>query len=260
MEFFDYKFLILLGLSLVVYFIYREVDRLHSKMEMLEREIKVNRGILNNQIKDDKPPDTTTYVENCPIEIKMLEQNFNQGNSPVHNQGNSPVSPPKIISIDILPSDNIEYQQYSHTQIPIDIYNRLNQALCVSDSIESPCESMGSKHLAIYSNDNDQYDETQNSLLESIESHKNNQLFTHNDDLSIGKTNTDVNDIINMVTSVGSDEKSNSTISEARLEKKKLSELKKIAESKNISLNKKIGGQQKSKNKQELIKEILNKK
>ena len=40
MKFFDYKFLILLGLTLVVYFIYREVEYLRSKVDKLEIELK----------------------------------------------------------------------------------------------------------------------------------------------------------------------------------------------------------------------------
>ena len=39
MKFFDYKFLILLGLTLVVYFIYREVEFLRSKVNKIETEL-----------------------------------------------------------------------------------------------------------------------------------------------------------------------------------------------------------------------------
>jgi hypothetical protein len=36
MKFFDYKFIILLGLTVAIYFIYREMNHLHSKVQELE--------------------------------------------------------------------------------------------------------------------------------------------------------------------------------------------------------------------------------
>lgn len=42
MRFFDYKFLILFGLTLVVYFIYREVEYLREKVDKLERSVNSN--------------------------------------------------------------------------------------------------------------------------------------------------------------------------------------------------------------------------
>ena len=49
MRFFDYKFLILLGLTLVVYFIYREVEFLRNKVDKIESEIN------QNKINQNKP-------------------------------------------------------------------------------------------------------------------------------------------------------------------------------------------------------------
>ena len=43
MKIFDYKFIILLGLTLVVYFIYREVEYLRSKINKIEKDIHSNK-------------------------------------------------------------------------------------------------------------------------------------------------------------------------------------------------------------------------
>ena len=159
---------------------------------------------------------------------------------------------------------------------------------CVSES------SSSSNHLAIYSNDNEAYEETQNSLLESIEI---NKMITEE---NIPKFETNVNDIIsseidkiidetsyeetmsrdeileeilsdrsnkngleanNVVEEISNNvvEEENITLDENQLEKLKLSEIKKIAENLNIHITKKVNGQQKSKNKQELINDILQK-
>lgn len=40
MKLFDYKFLILLGLTLVVYFMFREIIDLRNKIDTLESQIK----------------------------------------------------------------------------------------------------------------------------------------------------------------------------------------------------------------------------
>ena len=56
-----------------------------------------------------------------------------------------------------------------------------------------------SKHLAIYSNDNEQFDSTQNSLIESVEANKNNLHFNYNMDIPNLKATMD--DIINSLSS-----------------------------------------------------------
>lgn len=328
MKIFDYKFLILLGLSLVVYFIYREVEYLRNKVDKLEKEF----GGKSNNIPDKIHQ--TILLENHPTQlthpILPIPQNP-QLNKPVlalpippssdnnqvqktefqldliSNENIINKSSPKVISVDMSPSKANETSGFDFGVKLTNIENKLNKSHksnkstnsksktksnshTQSDS-ESICSSSSSKHLAIYSNDNEQYDETQNSLLESIESNKLELNFDYADK-PIPNIDTNVNEIINMVTasnsektttisetilhesdlafSNGSDSAnsvesadikisngkvSNST--ESELEKKKLPELKKIAELKKISLTKKVNGQQKPKNKQELINEII---
>lgn len=311
MKIFDYKFLILLGLSLVVYFIYREVEYIRAKVDKLEKEIKnksdnlltdksggqnvLEQNNLNSQPKSltnkpilalPKPPEQVAQIENV-ISTGSLQVNLNVINDKPESvtQKSSPKSSPKIISVDMSPSKANEQTSF---ESGVKLTKIASKKKTISDS-ETCSESSSSKHLAIYSNDNEQYDETQNSLLESIESNKLELNFNYEDKIQIPNIDTNVNELINMVTSqvesennsekitenkldsdsgsingisFGNDKQSSSSekMSESELEKKKLPEIKKIAETKKITLTKKINGQQKPKNKQELIKEIVEQK
>lgn len=282
MKIFDYKFLILLGLSLVVYFIYREVEYLRGKVDKLEKELKGKspdlvdftqpKAITNKPLLAlPKPPGIETTQEITKPEIVL---------NVIQSEPGSSKPSPKVINVDMSPSKATEPSGF---ESGVKLTKMANKQKTQTDS-ESNSESSSSKHLAIYSNDNEQYDETQNSLLESIESNKLELNFDYAEK-PIPKIETNVNEIINMVTSensapkssnthtesevensdgisiggisIGSNKKLSSSESDSGLEKKKLPELKKIAESKKISLTKKVNGQQKPKNKQELIKDIL---
>ena len=320
MKFFDYKFLILLGLSLVVYFIYREVEFIRSKVDKIEKELKnksdnsiTDKIDVNNILTDtqnltntiNKPilslptnTHTHTYLQlptpmHTPIHTPILENMKNEEiTTPsihhnslniVNDTNNVTKSPLKIISVDMSPSKINEQTNFNSG---VKINTHINKSMLISDTDCS--DSNSSKHLAIYSNDNEQYDETQNSLLESIESHKIELKFNYDDKVQIPNLHTNVDEIINLVTTPNDSENKKNNLElelhkidsekekidsekeksekekcdifeldETKLEKKKLTEIKKIAESKNISLSKKINGNQRCKNKNELIKEIL---
>jgi hypothetical protein len=160
--------------------------------------------------------------------------------------------------------------------------------------------SESSKHLAIYSNDNELFDSNQNSFIESIEANKNDVNFDYDkmEPTNLKNTmesiinslssesnkepiinNTKFDDIIEEKEKQLSEMSTNSSIKvvsdkvvsdkvvsdkvesldEKTLNYKKLPEIKKIAEKYKILLTRKVKGQQKSKNKNELVTEILNK-
>ncbi len=310
MKIFDYKFLILLGLSLVVYFIYREVEYLRAKVDKLEKELKaksdnlitdkssapniLEQNNLNAQPKSlpnkpilalPKPPEQNVQAEPVVKTTGSLDINLNVINDKPEVSIAKPS--PKMISVDMSPSKTNEQLGF---ESGVKLTKIAKKKKTNSDS-ETSSESSSSKHLAIYSNDNEQYDETQNSLLESIESGKLELNFNYEEKGDIPNLNTNVNELISMVTSPVNTESNSEKISEnkpdsesesmsvegisfandkelssseklneSELEKKKLPELKKIAESKKITLTKKVNGQQKQKNKQELIKEIVGQK
>lgn len=296
MKIFDYKFLILLGLSLVVYFIYREVEYLRTKVDKLEKDFKSK---SDNLLTDKTSVQNTLEYTNTNTEQKILtnkpvlslpkpsdnsknqeivfvpepQYNLNIINDKTDNVLSR--SSPKMISVDMSPSKADEQTNFESGVKLTTIVNK-QKAHSESDSVS---ETSSSKHLAIYSNDNEQYDETQNSLLESIESNKMELNFDYNNKLQMENIESNVNELINMVTTQLESEKSheesksevdiNSDIdkqssssdklNESELEKKKLPEIKKIADLNKISLTKKVNGQQKPKNKQELINEIISK-
>lgn len=194
MKLFDYKFLILFGLTFVLYFIYKEVEYLRSKILKLE-SILLNNKLIDNEVKNvqDNEP-TLSKTGFCPI---------------LDNQ-------PELFSLQDLLFPNF----LSKTKI-------INVDLSKNDIVISESESsVSSKHVAIYSNDNEQYDDKTCSLLDRKES--------ENDEL--GKKEEEVKH----------DRES--------LMKLTLDKLRKMARDKNISLLKENG---KQKIKKELIDNIL---
>jgi hypothetical protein len=289
MKFFDYKFLILLGLTLVVYFIYKEVEYLRGKVNKIENEINqkklsnesapkqvetVNNPILqvtNAPKQNLQLPNVSNQTLQIPINnhILQLPNISNQTLQIPANKNTTPAkSPEKIINLDLVSQSNnsIALKQESTTSSE-------DEDQDVNTTTELQSES--SKHLAIYSNDNEQFDSAQNSLIDSVEAAKFN---TENPDLKLTMDN-----IINDLTS--DSEKSNKSkqeaideiimekekqlsemspksenkiqISEVELNEKKLSDIKDIAIKLGITMSKKINGQQKQKTKQDLISEII---
>lgn len=287
MGFFDYKFMILLGLTLVIYFIYREIELLHSKINTLEDQIKsVDIKLLTNAVNN-----SINKIESPSV--KQLETNKN-----VVKKIEPVVSIPKVINIELNNSLEIPKSKDSGIKMVTIIPKNNELHNIVSESEQTTTDystSSTSKHLAIYSNDNEQFVETQNSLLESIEAHQNDLDFDYG---KIEGPNENVNDLINLIKS----EESNSPKSDGNnnrksaekndldindiiaekdrqlsemsnsskksnsgkkydaniLDKTRLPDLKKIAKELNISLTKKHNSHNIPKTKPELIQEILN--
>lgn len=370
MRFFDYKFLILLGLTLVVYFIYREVEYLRDKVEKLENEVKNNKleGDKNPVLEEKKFPVLALPKKNESISIEMTKTPLLQDKSLVIEEAHQIVVPnnsqkiisplvgtliekkqpspklsPKMISVDLTstslntinggfnnktsPKQTYANPSESIQMVQKKIHDILENSESDDDSDVSTTDfTESSKHLAIYSNDNDQFDETQNSLMESVEANKNDLKFDYNrmeipdlkntmesimnnlsSDLpsehkneSVSAKKSPIDEIIeekekqlSEMSSKASSKngtealthsENNSTKSEQQigfseskklepeadsksdeldeksLNSMKLPEIKKIAEQFKIAITKKVNGQQKPKNKNELITEILSKK
>ncbi len=257
MRFFDYKFLILLGLTLVVYFIYREVEYLRSKVDKIEAELNQKKLLGDTMcVLEQKTSDKSNEqeLENKPIVTKPvlqlpkmqepleLEDKFSQPNSsknqlipvPISEKEPSPnlkktispqpvatsKSPQKVITLDLtsqsilLPPTNSSAKS-KEAGIKINkIMNKITDILQEKsdgsndsddekdddeDDTTTELSSESSKHLAIYSNDNEHYDSTQNSLMESVEANKNEVHFNYNMDIPDLKATMD--DIINSLSS-----------------------------------------------------------
>ena len=276
MKIFDYKFIILLGLTLVVYFLYKELEFLRGKIDKIEQTVKTTE--LLPKLDESKPvlalppkpaspvksaTDSLMLVNKSPklITIDMTPTVANDSSqkasqkaspkgphwvSPNVLRGVSPrVSPkvlhgvsPKVSEIEIPTLDNLSDKMHTDT-------------------------TEVSNHIAIYSNDNEQFDETQNSLLESIESAKRKkELQTdidcyHVEEPPMVNVETNIDDLIASLSISPKRDVTTSQYSETGLDKLKVNDLKKIADKKNITFSKKINGVQKNKTKKELIDEIL---
>jgi hypothetical protein len=288
MRIFDFKFLILLGLTLVVYFIYRELEYLRNKLEKFENDIK-NKFIpkLNQSNDNKKELEKPALLEANNTSAKKISLDINQTIVP----NNSPKNKTHEI-------EKVEYTVMPNRNTLQELINNLNNhemgiMVCQNefsdDDIETTSTSVSSKHLAIYSNDNDQFIETQNSLLESalLENKKSEVKFEYSEEKNQSNTklvnenetkenevkeNHKLSDSETIEASPQSDNKLlpqeakplNETIPEkkpespkkynkSQLENLKLPELKQIAEELKISITKKG----KQKNKPELIENII---
>jgi hypothetical protein len=291
MKFFDYKFLILLGLTLVVYFIYREVEYLRSKVIKIETEINQKKITLNepNLREHNVIPQEIISKPTLQKPVEIIPPSIKNNNIPSK-------SPEKIISLDLV-SQSIQQKNFCNnsrenkniTTISEENKNTTTNVESESSSEDNKntttvVESESSKHLAIYSNDNEHYDSTQNSLIDSVEATKFN---VENPDLKSTMNNIidnlssekeinqkEINEIImekekqlsemssnseskQKQSSETSNKTTNKKLTEVELNEKKLIDIKEIASKLNIVMSKKVNGQQKPKTKQDLIHDIL---
>jgi hypothetical protein len=240
MALFDYKFVILIGLTLVIYFIYKELETIKTRIDKME-----------NNNKNKKPLEVENSIEKNSIEkikekISKIENNILLLKSDTIKKITPPnsviSSSPKInnIVIDLVPKLEVPYEDISNNTFCDNFGTVIIDNKSLSDD-DTSSESDDNEPLAIYSNDNENFDENQNSLIESVKNLSNNndiiELEFHYD-LSLNNKPPLTNDI---------------------LQGMKLPEIKKIAEENNIILTKKVGNNMKPKIKKELIEEILNK-
>jgi len=235
MKIFDYKFIILLGLTLVVYFIYKEVEHLHNSINKLEKDINLLslqqlRQQPLYQSQQQKPPSPPPPQQqkllspSPPQQQKLLSPSPPQQQKPPSppqqqkppspspspqqkllspsQQSLSPsqqsLSPQKIINIDLLPSKLFKDQIIAcNKQSFPNMLNNENENENENDN-DNNIDTDSSIHLAIYSNDNDneQYDEEHNSLLDNEScDHK----FNYNEESIILNINTSNNNPISMM-------------------------------------------------------------
>ena len=84
---FDYKFLIILGLSLVVYFLYREVDFLNKRVAKLETNTLAIASVNPQMI--DLPPPPSDEDETISSTIEEINTNETFDKSPSHSSRSS---------------------------------------------------------------------------------------------------------------------------------------------------------------------------
>ena len=217
MNFFNVQFLILIAIIIVIYFLYKEINFIHKKINKLQVSIdnknnsnkidQIIKGVTNNV-------DVESSTESSNHIAIYSNDNETSSTSSTHPNENKPeiiIKSEQIINEKPVTNQNDE--------IVIQIFN---------ESVNKQVDESANKQVD--ESANKQFDESANESVEET-----------------------VNEIVNISV------KTNIELNKDSLEKMKLPDLKKIAEDKHVTLSKKINGVQKSKNKKELIDEILNK-
>jgi hypothetical protein len=295
MLFFDYKIIILFGLVVIIYFIYKEIELLRNRIDKLENnklityhpkkylkqnnelQITQDEKIISESLNNTTTSDTSKSMILAESSVNLTYLNNNDMHEIIDKKV---IIEPETINVNHLYQDVLYISQMMNMPNITAVFDNI-------DSDDDHIESSASKHLAIYSNDNEQVNESQCSLIESIknstcspkvnlspktkkiteiELHEQNQTFIELSkpqvDLYISsdfpkeqnKSNNE-SEVENIFKASHLDEKMDIT----KLNNMKLVEIKKIAENNKILLTKKIEGVYKPKNKSELINDILEK-
>ena len=232
----DFKFLILLCLAIVIYFLYKELDLHRKRLTFCEEKIKELEHLPDNSINN------TQLFNN-------LSNNFIQNSNSLNDEN-------KNLSI-LLPIKTLNQTVKHITETSMEESSSLeiseNKNLNLKNNSESKIES-DTKHLEIYSNDNDNNLET--TISDSLMIPKTENLTAS---LKI-TNNTEISESEQKIVISESEQKivnNNNEINDLNiLSKMKLIELQNIAKNKNLCLDKKVNGHQKKKTKLELIDEL----
>ena len=264
MKLFDFKFLILLGLTLVVYFMYKEIDIQRERIQQLEDSYGRLLDKDHNHQEEDEvlslppPPQKNVLINKKDKIIPDPINNSEPINKPDTIINPEPIIKQDIVVIDVAPEIPIKTVNNLKLELPSKMIKKTSDTTeeetetttsSSSDSnTEEKAEVLNNNHLEIYSNDNENVDET--SISDTL----------INKDIS-KKSSESLEDILNNLELNNLDleinEKNSPKIDITSLSKLKLGELQDIAKKENINLDKKVNGVNKKKTKQELIDEII---
>lgn len=218
---FDYKFVIILGLSLIVYFLYREVEHLNKRVTGLENNMNIEK-IENDIIEEIQLPLSPTQdVKNVLVKNVLVKNDL------VKN----------VLVNNVLVNNDNTVEEYS---------NEIHQT-------SSPVSS-ASEEINIYSHD------ILNTNTNDIDSVGIESIINMAQENNIN-TNDIIDQIISVKNSPKEDELVSLESKENNLEnlmKLKLTELQYMATNMDISIT--VGDSKKKKTKSELANEIFNKK
>lgn len=236
MKLFDYKFLILLALTLVVYFIYREILDLKNKVK--ELETKANNR--NPEIENTNLVNNLDLIPSNQIDVKNEHVNEHVVDFQI------PLPPP--------PTDNFE--------------ELINQRSIIEEESENFATVDNSvDHLAIYSNDNEKTNSY--SLGESSDLGISDNFDIEEEDIETNSIETNDEkkkivlvksegdeDLINSSENENLNNKSINNLSVSELLKFKLNELQCFAEEVKVDINNTFKNKRKTKN--ELANDLFN--
>jgi hypothetical protein len=269
---FDFKFLILLTLAVVIYFMYKDMDEQRDRIQKLEDAYRAQLHNQNPESPKQQQVVSQPLPQPLPLPQKQLvpqplpKQQLVQQSLP--KQQPLPKQQIELNNLKLeLPNKMAVKKEFIAPELPVylekdketDLEEKNNlEELSVSESeIESETESESEEEessstyiskkskksvLEIYSNDNLEETLIENKLnvnaSEELEDVLNNlEIEINNDILPVNKSKYD----------------------SSNLTKLKVSELQELAKNEDISLDKKVNGSNKKKTKQELIDELITK-
>jgi hypothetical protein len=238
MKLFDYKFIMILALSLAIYFLYRQIEHLDQKVKSLE----------NNR--------NTENIEE-PIELQ-LPLPADNNNLPTND-----IQLPLPADNNNLPTDDLQtdsdLQLPASTDIVIDLNKFINEDENIKETLDQIDEHINEDENMItveeYSNqESDSYD-TQDNENQKSETCSSQNQENNNDMINIYSNDNEDDDHTSLMESmVEAIESNNNNDKVSELLRNKLPELQEIANSLNISIIRENSN--KKKTKLELAKEI----
>lgn len=272
MKLFDYKFLILLALTLVVYFMFREIIDLRNKVDNLENKVKTIDGPSYNapkQIEQKKPvfqiplpvkKQEVQKVQEPVIESKIVlepqgqQLSIIQENDATESESfaNSAVEKLEIYSNDNLDNDDEDFSIGDSSEIDIDNLGDSSEIdlNAIEKELKSETETESENSIV--------EDQNTREVAENTEEKKKNLLVEFEGDNILENIVTNSEKDIDMILSSNtSDVKSvqSGELSYKSLMKMKLAQLQCLAEEKDISLVNEEKGKKKTKS--ELSNELL---
>ena len=241
MNFLNPHFFILIGIIIVIYFLYKEINFLNKKINKLEKIIE------SKNINHIPTPEITNKDDGNIIEYSS-DNDFDQSDESSSSD-----------HIAIYSNDNEHSNTISDNKKEITINEVVinkNEVTIIKDEVVSTNDVIMSTNDVIMStNDvimstNDVIMSTNDVIINKDEGVSSNEGVSTNE-VVINKDEVEStnNNKVNLVSNINKND----------LEKMKLNEIKKIAEKYDITFSKKTNGVQKHKTKQELIDNILNK-
>lgn len=245
MRVFDYKFLILLALSLIVYFLYRELENLRNKVYNFTEKVDE----MNDSVQIHNKAILLITDKKKSLKNKVLSpKKDNLVQLPLPQKLNNdvieiplPQLPSLVKSSPVLPTDeHIQINLPSMNNYDNDLMSiELPNSSCQLSTVDSDSYSNTSEHIDVYSNDDKITFETEEENKEVLVN------FNVDYDKELIDESNEESPLVKEVT----------TISE--LMRNKLPELQELAEKLEISLLKDVNGKEKRKTKLELAEDIL---